>query len=80
MEKNQIKAKGFSNGREVYVDLIYNDDGTVCSKYGDRMLCTCTGRTGDTATQFVYDGDKVYCPSCNRTLEVVETYEDSTQN
>lgn len=76
MEKNQIKARGHSNGKEVILNLFFNEDRTVCSQYGDRMLCTCTGRTGDTATQFIFKDDKIYCPSCKREIEVIETYHD----
>ena len=79
MEKNQIIAKGWSNGKLVSVELFFNDDRTVVNKYGDKMMCGCTMKTENQPTPFIFENGRLFCPKCDRELEVVETYESSQE-
>ncbi len=75
MNKNQIIARGWSNGKLISVNLFFNEDKTIVNEYGDKMMCACTMKTKNHPTPFIFDEGKLYCPECGHELEVVETYE-----
>lgn len=77
MEKNQLTIRGPSNGKMVCVDVFFDEESReIYNQYGDKMLCGCNIKKEKAPTPFVYKNNKLFCPECERELEIVKTSEN----
>lgn len=75
MEKNWIKI---DTGKKILYANFYN--GKIYSNHNQKhgVLCSCTGNTEETATQFDYDekNKRIICPECGKEFPIVYDYSD----
>lgn len=75
MNENSIKFKLKIRDKEVEVTGEIDEDYTI-TRMGKPVLCNCTGNTPETATQMIFDGEKVVCPECGKESVEVYTFKD----
>lgn len=53
-------------------------NGKILARNGKPWMCSCTGKTYETATEFELKTAerKMVCPKCGKTLEIIKTPED----
>ena len=87
MIKRGRNRKLYLNGTEVGEVLLNTPkgqkqaiytNGKILARNGKPWMCSCTGKTYETATEFELKSNerKMVCPKCGKTLEIIKTPED----